>query len=264
MLYYGLLLIFILEYVRPVKFISFLYPLHLNSVVPVFVSLLSLNNSKSIKNIDLLKLSSTITIIVFLILIGVGILWVDVKHYVFWKFIQVFGWFLVYLAIIKNADEQKKIEGIFIVLILCHLVLLILTPDVIFNPEVRSYILQESFLGDGNDFALSLNIVIPFCIYLCFGSKSKPKKLLLLLLTILLILAVVGTSSRGGTVALAAVIFYQRLKGRKTLLGLAGIAILFIVMLLFAPALYLERMGTIRNYETEGSAQGRIMAWKSA
>src|SRR3990172_2372760 len=264
MLYYGLLLVFFLEYVRPIRYIFFLYPIHLNSVIPVVVSLFSLKNSKSIKNIDFLKLSNTKIILVFLFLIGAGILWADVKHYVFWKFIQVLGWFLIYFAIIKNVDGKKGLEGIFIVLALCHLILLILTPDVILHPEIRTYISQESFLGDGNDFALSLNIVIPFCIYLYFSSESKSMKLLFLLLTLLFILAVVGTSSRGGSVALAVVIFYQWLKGRNKWVGLAGMAILVFIVLLFAPPLYLERMGTIRDYEMEGSAQGRIMAWKSS
>ena len=264
MLYYGLLLVFLLEYVRPVRYISFLYPLHLNSVIPVVVSLFSLKNSKSIENIDFLKLSNTKIILVFLFLIGAGILWADVKHYVFWKFIQVLGWFLIYFAIIKNVDGKKGLEGIFIVLALCHLILLILTPDVLLHPEIRTYISQESFLGDGNDYSLSLNIVIPFCIYLYLSSESKSMKLLFLLLTLLFILAVVGTSSRGGSVALAAVIFYQWLKGRNKWVGLASMAILLFIVLLFAPPLYLERMGTIRDYEMEGSAQGRIMAWKSA
>src|SRR3990172_8329148 len=208
MLYYGLLLVFFLEYVRPIRYIFFLYPIHLNSVIPVVVSLFSLKNSKSIKNIDFLKLSNTKIILVFLFLIGAGILWADVKHYVFWKFIQVLGWFLIYFAIIKNVDGKKGLEGIFIVLALFHLILL--------------------------------------------------------LLTLLFILAVVGTSSRGGSVALAVVIFYQWLKGRNKWVGLAGMAILVFIVLLFAPPLYLERMGTIRDYEMEGSAQGRIMAWKSA
>jgi probable O-glycosylation ligase (exosortase A-associated) len=264
MLYYGLLLVFFFEYVRPIRYISFLYPIHLNSVIPVVVSLFSLKNSKSIKNIDFLRLSNTKIIIVFLFLIGAGILWADVKHYVFWKFIQVLGWFLIYFAIIKNVDGKKRLEGIFIVLVLCHFILLILTPDVLLHPEIRTYISQESFLGDGNDFYLSLNIIIPLCIYLCFSSESKSMKLLLLLLTLLFILAVIGTSSRGGSVALAAVIFYQWLKGRNKWVGLASMAILLFIVLLFAPPLYLERMGSIQDYEMEGSAQGRIMAWKSA
>ena len=264
MLYYGILLSFFLEYVRPVKFVPFLSVLHLNSVIPVGVALLSFRNNKIISNVEFFKLSNTKYILIFLGLIGVGILWVDVKLYVWLKFINVLGWFFIYLAIVKNVDGEKGLAGIFVVLILCHLILLILTPDLIFHPEVRTVVTQESFLGDGNDFALSLNIVIPFCIYLFYKSKSKSLKLFYIGLTILFVLAIIGTSSRGGSIALVVVLFYQWLKGKNKFVGLAGIVILISIVSLFAPPTYFERMGTITSYETEGSAQGRIMAWKSA
>jgi len=264
MLYYGILLSFFLEYVRPVKFVPFLSVLHLNSVIPVGVALLSFRNNKIISNVEFFKLSNTKYILIFLGLIGIGILWVDVKHYVWWRFLSVLGWFFIYLAIVKNVNGEKGLAGIFVVLILCHLILIILTPDLILKPEVRTPVAQETFLGDGNDFSLSLNIVIPFCIYLSSISKSKYKKIFYLGLTVLFILAVIGTSSRGGSLALAAVFFYQWLKGKKRLQGLAGIAILVFLVFMFAPPKYFERMGTITSYETEGSAQGRILAWKSA
>jgi len=38
------------------------------------------------------------------------------------------------------------------------------------------YIASGSFLGDGNDFALSVNLVIPFCLFLVFeASKVRSK-----------------------------------------------------------------------------------------
>ena len=264
MLYYGILLTFILEYVRPVKFVPFLSILHLNSVIPVGVALLSIRNNKIISNMDFIKLSSTKNILILLGLIGIGILWVDVKHYVWWRFLSVLGWFFIYLAIVKNVDGKKGLAGILAILIICHLIILILTPELILAPEVRNVVAQETFLGDGNDFALSLNIVIPFCIYFFLNSKSKSRKLFFIGLTILLILGVVGTSSRGGSMALAVVLFYQWFKGSNKLAGLAGVAILIVIVLLFAPPIYFERLGTIKAYETEGSAQGRIMAWKSS
>lgn len=264
MLYYGVLLIFFLEYVRPVKFLPFLELFHINSIIPVGVAFLSLRNKKIISNTDFMKLSNTKIILIFLGMIGVGVLWVDVKYYVWSQFIVVLGWFLIYFSIIKNTDGEKGLVGIFVVLALCHLILLILSPDIILHPEIRTYVTQESFLGDGNDFALSLAIVIPFCIYMFSRSKSKSCKLFYLGLMVLFIFAVIGTSSRGGSVALAAVFFYQWLKGRNKLMGLACIAILVSLVLWFAPPMYFERMGTIKTYDTEGSAKGRIAAWESA
>ena len=264
MLYYALLLVFILEYVRPIRYLPFLYPLHLSTIIPVGVAYFSTRNNQAILNIDFLKLSNTKMILILLGLMGAGVLWVEVHYYTFLKFVTVFGYFLIYYSIIKNVNGRKGIDGILIVISLCHMVLLILTPDVILHPEVRTYLEHESFLGDGNDFALSLNIVIPYCIYLYSRSKSKSKKLFFLFLTAIFVLAVIGTSSRGGSVALAAVLFYQWLKSRNKMLGLAGLAVVILLVLAYAPANYFERMGTIQNYESEGSAQGRISVWKSA
>ena len=213
---------------------------------------------------DIFKLSSTKYILIFLGLIGVGILFADVKHYVWWKFVSVLGWFFIYLAIIKNVDKEKGLAGVFITIVLCHLILLIINPDIILHPEVRTATGQESFLGDGNDFSLSLNIVIPYCIYLCFISRSKSMKLFFLALTVLFVLAIVATSSRGGSIGLAAMLFYHWLKSNKKIKSLIGLAILAIIVSLYAPSIYFERMGTIKDYESEGSAQGRIVAWKSS
>jgi O-antigen ligase len=46
-------------------------------------------------------------------------------------------------------------------------------------------------------------------------------------------------------------------------LTLTGIAALGLLLLVYAPDTYFDRMGTIRNYEEDGSAMGRIMAWKA-
>jgi len=264
MLYYGVLLFFILEYVRPVKFLPFLLPLHMNSIVPASIAVLSLRNNKILSNIDFIRLSNTKYILIFLALIAAGVLWADVTYYVWLKFSMVLGWFLIYLAIIKNVDGEKGLAGVFVTIVFSHLILLIINPDIILHPEVRAPIGQESFLGDGNDFSLSLNIVIPYCIYLCFISRSKSMKLFFLALTVLFVIAIIATSSRSGSIGLAAVLSYHWLKSDKKMKSLIGLAILAIIVLSYAPGNYFERMSTIKDYESEGSAQGRIMAWKSS
>ena len=95
-------------------------------------------------------------------------------------------------------------------------------------------------------------------------SESRLKKYFFWGVACILVLAVIGTQSRGASIALAVSIFYFVLKGSRKILGLLGIGILAICVLLFAPAAYFERMDTIRDYESEGSAKGRIMAWTLA
>ncbi len=81
---------------------------------------------------------------------------------------------------------------------------------------------------------------------------------------VLLILAVIGTQSRGASLALGVAMVYLVMKSRRKALALAAVGVLVAMVLLFAPDAYFDRMSSIKDYETEGSAQGRILAWKTA
>jgi putative inorganic carbon (HCO3(-)) transporter len=82
--------------------------------------------------------------------------------------------------------------------------------------------------------------------------------------TCLLTLTIVGTQSRGGSIALGAIFLYLFLKCKKKVMGLIGIVAVVMAVMFFAPHEYFDRLASTADYETEGSAQGRIMAWKSA
>ena len=134
------------------------------------------------------------------------------------------------------------------------------------NPQLfgegRAGLTAAPFLGDGNDFSLSANIVIPLCLFLWFDSTKRRQRWVFAGVLLLLVASVVATQSRGGTVALACVgIYYwfgSQWKIRTAFLAAVVVALIF----MFAPAGYFERMNTINT--EEGSARGRIEAWKAA
>jgi probable O-glycosylation ligase (exosortase A-associated) len=134
------------------------------------------------------------------------------------------------------------------------------------NDGQRHYVTAGYFLGDGNDFALSVNIAIPFCLFLMLSTESKIIRVAFAGFVFLLVMAVVGTQSRGGVLALSSIGFYYWLKGRRKLLGLIGIAIMVMVIFAVAPQAFFDRMATLTqtDEEMEGSAQARIFAWKGA
>jgi probable O-glycosylation ligase (exosortase A-associated) len=148
-------------------------------------------------------------------------------------------------------------------LVFVHVLVIALYPDVVLNPESRHY-LAGTFLGDGNDFSWSACIVIPFALFLAYSSDSKFMKVVYYGIFVLLILAVIGTQSRGASLALGVAIVYLIMKSRRKALALFGFGVLVTVVLMFAPDAYFDRMGSLKDYETEGSAQGRILAWKTA
>jgi probable O-glycosylation ligase (exosortase A-associated) len=262
MIYYGILLFFILDYVRPTSYVPALMVLHLNSLVPLMVAVGSFSDSGPVKNADLLAEQTTKLFIFFLGLIAFAMVWVDVTSYAYAMLIAVLGYVLIFWSIAKQTTNLERIKGIFKTLIFVHVLVAALNPQMLTEPEVRHYVASGAFLGDGNDFALSVNVVIPMALFLFFDAKKKLHRVFWGSALALMVLCVVATQSRGGTIALAAVGFYYWLKSKRKGAMAAVAAVAVVLVLIFAPSAYFDRMNTISTQE--GSAQGRIQAWGAA
>ena len=80
----------------------------------------------------------------------------------------------------------------FLVLIISHLFLLGMNPEVVLDPNNRNYIRGASFLGDGNDFSLSLCILMPLAMLLALHSQGM-KRIFYWSVTGIVLLAMIGT-----------------------------------------------------------------------
>ena len=263
-LFVGLLLFFLFEYGRPGSYIPLLGVAKLNTIIPVLVFLLTFFSSAGTGNMTVVGARNTRWLSFFLLLFIIQAFTADVTLYVYNVFKAIVGYLLVYFVIIKQVTSIGRIKAVFSALVFIHVALIILNPELVLEPEGRHYVAGVTFLGDGNDFAWSTCIVLPMALFLAQVSERKWEKFLFFGTFFLLVLAVVGTQSRGGSIALAALIIYLIFRGKRKTVGLLGLGMVITVVLLFAPEAYFDRMKTIKNYETEGSAQGRIMAWKSA
>ena len=263
MVYYGLLLYFVLEYVRPGSYVPALDVLHLNSIVPLTVVLGALVGKGKVTVSEALSSMNGRWIMYFLALIVISSLICDVKTYALDVFERVFGYWLIFLVLKKEVYDLDRIKGVFLTLAVVHLVIGVLNPDLFAGDGERHYIASGAFLGDGNDFALSVNVAIPLCLFLMFEAQSVTKKVMYGVTVGFLILAVVATQSRGGILALASAGFYYWLKSERKILGVAGIAVVIVFIFALAPPQFFDRMGTMTQTgeEMEGSAQGRILAW---
>lgn len=264
LLYYGILLFFIIEYLRPGQYFPLLYMLKVGTILPLMLFALTFFSSRTISNYEVCKSSNSKWLAFFLVLLVISIFTSDVTFYAYEKFKGVVGFVIIYFIIAKEINTIGRMKGLFVVLSLLHIVIVIMTPEVIMHPETRPYLRAGVFLGDGNDYALSVSIVLPLCIFLYFDEESKLRKMIYLSMSILLLLSIIGTSSRGGSLAVLTVIFYLWSKSRKKSLGIIIVLLLAFIIALFAPESYFDRMATIRDYENESSASTRIMAWKSA
>lgn len=121
------------------------------------------------------------------------------------------------------------------------------------------------FIEGNNELGLAMLMVIPLLFYLYVTTEQKWIRRGLLLTMLLSAVAVLGTHSRGALLAIVAMGGMLWLRSPVNKLT-SGIGIVFVGGLLFTfmPDNWHERMGTIRTYEQDGSAMGRINAWETA
>jgi putative inorganic carbon (HCO3(-)) transporter len=262
MMYYGLLLFFVLEYARPGAYVPGIDAVRLNSLVPLMLILGTTFGKTKVSGAEFLSETNTKIIAGLLFMILASFIVADVTLMAFDLFTMVLGYVLVFWIISMQVTDVQKVKGLFKTLIFVHLLLAALTPQMFTDSSTRHYIAAGTFLGDGNDYALSVNLVVPFCLFLMFESK-KVTKLVWAAVLFLLVLCIVATQSRGGTIALALVGFYYWLKiDKKVVTGVLAVVAVATVLIV-APPKYFERMQSISEYETDGSAQGRISAWRA-
>lgn len=263
-LYYGLILTIFLEYVRPGQFFPIINTVKIGTVLPLFLFLASLFAKTNTTHNDVWESSTTRWLVFYLFLILVSAFTSDVTFYAYTKFTQVLGYFFLFYIICRFVDDFSKLKVFMLTMCGVHALLLAINPKLLLNPQQRHYLEGAPFLGDGNDFSLSLCIVFPMCLFLWMDASTKTKKFLFLGLLLVLGLGIIGTQSRGASLALAGILFYLWWQGKNKIIGVIAIGILGFAVLLFAPPEYFARMNTLKNYEEDGSAKGRLDAWADA
>jgi probable O-glycosylation ligase (exosortase A-associated) len=123
---------------------------------------------------------------------------------------------------------------------------------------------EGSFIGGDNEMGLALIMTIPLLRYLQLTSRSFWMRAGLTGAMLLCAVATVGSQSRGALLGLVAMSGFLWLKSRNKLFTalLGGIAVALVLMVM--PQQWYDRMATIKDYENDQSATGRINAWKMA
>jgi hypothetical protein len=79
--------------------------------------------------------------------------------------------------IVRIVTTMQRLRGVFLTLIVAHVFLIIMNPEVVTDPNTRHYISGATFLGDGNDFSMSLCILIALAIELALRERAKWKRM---------------------------------------------------------------------------------------
>lgn len=121
-----------------------------------------------------------------------------------------------------------------------------------------------TFIAGNNELALALVMTIPLMRYLHLQETNRHLKLGLAAAMFLTALAAFGSQSRGALVALTITGAIFWLKSRHKMATAIFLVVIAAVALSTMPDEWFERMQSIKNYQDDKSAQGRINQWGAA
>jgi len=123
---------------------------------------------------------------------------------------------------------------------------------------------DDTMIADRNHLSVALLVTLPLMNYLRLQARHRLVRLGLVFAMAATLFSIVGSQSRGALVGLVATagVFWLRSRGKIV----SGIAIVIGIVLAIAvmPDSWVERMETMRTYEEDQSAMGRVNIWLAA
>jgi probable O-glycosylation ligase (exosortase A-associated) len=122
----------------------------------------------------------------------------------------------------------------------------------------------SSAIGDNNQLAVALLMTLPFANYLRSQIADKRIAGLLIAGILLTVIAVIGSYSRGALIGLLTLGFVTLLRARNRFAYLTVACPAIILIVLFMPEHFFDRMATISTASEDASFEGRVYAWRVA
>jgi probable O-glycosylation ligase (exosortase A-associated) len=122
----------------------------------------------------------------------------------------------------------------------------------------------DTMIADRNHLAVALLVTLPLMNYLRMQARHRIVRQGLVFAMATTLFSVIGSQSRGALVGLVATagVFWLRSRG-KIVSGVA-IVIGIVLAIAFMPDSWIERMETMRTYQEDQSAMGRVNIWLAA
>jgi O-antigen ligase len=201
----------------------------------------------------------------FLIFTCLGILWAIVRSIIPLQaryHLDYLGLFTMTAWLVTN---RKRVDMLSITFVFIAVGLVVQNLNLL-QSSVRVGVFKGGyFVGDGNDFAWGLNVMLPFAMNLMVGKRWITTRLIGLGGFGAIVFGTVGTQSRGGTLAIGtALLLYWLTVSKRKALGAVLLVCVVIGAALVAPATYVSRLNTIGDYQEDSSSQGRLRAWHAA
>jgi probable O-glycosylation ligase (exosortase A-associated) len=202
---------------------------------------------------------------ILLLWTGLSVFWAVIRSYVPGNFRYMCDYFGLFVATLYLVDRPTRVKALCATLAISMVIVFSQNLD---NLTAGSRLVRfraAYFMGDGNDLAWAFNMLLMAPVFLVLSKNNFVLRLLGAVAGLVGLTTINATQSRGGTLALAAaVLYYWAFLARRKILGVIALVVLATGVIVFAPAGYFSRMQSIQNYEEDGSAQGRMRAWRAA
>jgi len=182
-----------------------------------------------------------------------------------------------YFAIVLFLRNQRDLKRFLLLLVGIHMYLAVKGILGYSQREFRYYghwygkgstgSVGGSFLGDPNDLALAMIMILPFAIYLFRQTRSLPARIFWGAGSVVILLVIILTFSRGGFVGLTAMVLYWVVTSRNKGKAIGGLVLAVALVIAVAPPQYWRRIETIGKTGSgaaQGSAQTRWNNWAAA
>jgi probable O-glycosylation ligase (exosortase A-associated) len=264
----GVYLYFLYEILRPYDFIPALRPLRLAMIIEI-LTLISwlIYLAKTRHKVSWSKFNWIF--LAFLIVIAFGVITATNNRFAYNTFQSMLVTFIIFVIATNVVDFSGRLNKLIWLLLLIHFYFAL---KGIYNYAVMHTVVAgqqtsgtvgSGYIGDENDFALALNVMIPFAFFMVIYSRGRIKKLLGLVLLVTFVFGVICSFSRGGWVGLIAALLYCIIKSKRKLASLGFAVLLILALVTLAPSSYWKEVETISNTE-EATAAARINYWKAA
>lgn len=120
------------------------------------------------------------------------------------------------------------------------------------------------YIEGNNEIGLALVMTIPLLRFLQTTLIAKWAKHGMTVVMLLCAAAVLGTQSRGAFLAIGAMLVVLWWRSERRMLGLLILPVVAVALLSLMPETWWSRMSTIRTYDQDDSALGRLNAWMMA
>lgn len=268
--YAGLILYLAMEFLRPTERLPALAPLHLTRVVAVFVLIGWLVRRRR-DGFDLwVGAPENVAILAFVSGAAVSV------PFAFWKLVafdaalDVARMAVVFILIVNMVNTPKRLAGFMTAYMLLNV---FASGEQLFHYATSSAgpggLLRVagagSFLGEDGDFALAMGVALPFVYYLAWSGVKPAVRALCAAAALMFVWSIMATGSRGGAVALGAVVIVLIARSRTKLAASLVVIGVIATLWVLSPPAYRDRISTIAApQERDLTAQSRRISWMAA